>query len=239
MPYVGTDVVALAIAYTDEPASKPKAKPKMPDKTFGTCFAVSEDGKLATAEHVVRDARSISVQFEGGDPIKAAVWARDEETDIAILDIDEETPNHLVLADASVATSGDRVFTFGFPVVDLLGQEPKFTDGAVSSLSGLKGEKRLMQITVPIQPGNSGGPVVTERGLVIGIITSTVATTAFFEATGSLPQGINWAVKAEHARVLLEAAPAEHKKLKRKAAVRLVRKSVCAVIVENQKHTND
>jgi S1-C subfamily serine protease len=245
VPYTGTDVVALAISYAHEPAAAPPAKtqarPEPPPRreAFGTCFAINGEGRLVTAEHVIRDARRISVQFEGSEPVDAAVLARDEETDVAILSVDAPTPDFLPLASADHATSGDRVFTFGFPVMDLLGQEPKFTDGAVSSLSGLQGEKRLMQVTVPIQPGNSGGPIVTETGLAIGVITSTAAAVAFFEATGSQPQGINWAVKADHAIELLDEPLETPKEVKRKAAVKRARKSVCAVIVRTQKRKKD
>ena len=61
----------------------------------------------------------------------------------------------------------------------VLGDEPKFSDGAISAMSGLGGDSTLMQITIPIQPGNSGGPVVTESGKVVGIVTSSASILQF------------------------------------------------------------
>ena len=98
---------------------------------------------------------------------------------------------------------GDDVFTLGFPISDLLGKEVKYTDGSISSLSGLKGDATFFQISVPIQPGNSGGPLVNEKGNVVGIVTATAAVEAFYQATGSMPQNVNWAVKGAYASLLL------------------------------------
>jgi hypothetical protein len=120
-------------------------------------------------------------------------------------------------------------------VIELLGVEPKFTDGSVSALSGLGGERRVMQVTVPIQPGNSGGPLLTENGFVVGVITSTAAVKAFFEATGTLPQGINWAVKADLAIPLFDASdlPVAGEQTREKAIAR-AREAVCAVVADSR-----
>ena len=72
-----------------------------------------------------------------------------------------------------------------------------------SVLFGLMGEASLIQITVPIQPGNSGGPLISDRGEVLGIVTSTAANAPFLASTGSLPQNVNWAVKADYAMPLV------------------------------------
>ena len=73
----------------------------------------------------------------------------------------------------------------------------------MSSLSGLQGDATFFQISVPIQPGHSGGPLVNEDGNVVGIVTATAAVEAFYQATGSMPQNINWAVKGPYASLLL------------------------------------
>jgi len=98
---------------------------------------------------------------------------------------------------------GQKVFTMGFPVPDVLGYEAKYSEGAISSLSGIKGVVSLIQMTVPIEPDNSGRPVSDESGHVLGVVTPTAAVQSFLKHTGTLPQNINWAVKREYLHPLL------------------------------------
>ena len=114
-------------------------------------------------------------------------------------------------------------------MVGLLGSEPKYTDGAVSALSGLRGEATLIQTTVPIQPGNSGGPLVTARGDVIGIITSSAAVRPFLASTGTLPQGVNWAVKADYAMPLFDEPPGLSAAESREEATQRALRASCLV----------
>jgi S1-C subfamily serine protease len=114
---------------------------------------------------------------------------------------------YIPLAPARSLRIGEPIFTVGFPATNLLGEEPKFTDGSASSLSGPGGDAIFFQMTVPIQPGNSGGPVINDAGLVVGVVTSTAAIRPFLSATGTLPQNINWAVKSEYALPLFDQPP--------------------------------
>ena len=72
----------------------------------------------------------------------------------------------------------------------------------MSALSGLRNDASFLQISVPIQPGNSGGPLVNEDGEVVGVVVSTADAPAFILATDSIPQNINWAVKSVFASTL-------------------------------------
>jgi S1-C subfamily serine protease len=139
--------------------------------------------------------------------------------DLAVIRINQRPSGYLSLAAPRSGRVGDRVFTIGFPAPDLLGPAPKYTDGAISALSGLQGEAVLIQTTVPIPPGNSGGPIVNEQGEVVGIVVSRAAIETFVARTGALPQNINWAVKAEYALLLLEAPPPKAKAVDRRQAI--------------------
>jgi S1-C subfamily serine protease len=125
--------------------------------------------------------------------------------DVAILKLRVQTPEFLSLAPPRAAQVGQRVFTIGYPAVSLLGMEPKFSEGTISALSGPGGERTFIQVTVPIQPGSSGGPLVNESGQVLGLMTSTAAVLPFVHITGSLPQNVNWAINADFARPLIES----------------------------------
>jgi S1-C subfamily serine protease len=224
---VRADAISYGGHATEAGASKPSEQ-----SVQGTCFAASDDGTLVTAAHVVADAKTIKVRFPKKDPVPAKVVAQSSADDVAVLKIDQATPRFLPLAASSRVKPGTRVFTIGFPVSGLLGDDPKFTDGVVSSMSGIGGERRLMQVSVPIQPGNSGGPLVSESGFAVGIVTSTATVETFFKATGSLPQGVNWAVKADLAIPLFDAHEQRTTDVERDEAVALANDAVCQLVAE-------
>ncbi len=213
----------------DEPVPRPAPEVAVdtPTASGGTCFAVRSDGTLMTAQHVIDGASDIRVWWQG-TWLTAEVVSSSRTVDAAILRIPVSTTPFLPAAPSASVEAGARVFTFGYPVVSVLGDEAKFSEGSVASLSGLGGDQSLLQVSIPIQPGNSGGPVVTERGQVVGIIVSSAAVAEFFDVTGSLPQNVNWAVKTEavsHLTALEQSAPT----LTRDAAIERASAAVCRV----------
>src|SRR5207249_3907696 len=94
---------------------------------------------------------------------------RDAANDLAILKVEGKS-RALPVAASRIVQLGEPVFTIGFPNVALQGFEPKLTRGEVSSLAGIQDDPRYFQISVPVQPGNSGGPLVDSRGNVVGIV---------------------------------------------------------------------
>ena len=169
----------------------------------GTGFLVSSNGLVVTNHHVINGANEITVTVPTGEAFTAEVVSASASTDLALLRIPYQTKIYLTSEQPGSVKTGNHVFTLGFPVSDLLGKELKYTDGSISSLSGFEGDATFYQMSVPIQPGNSGGPLINEIGNVVGIVTSTAAVEAFYQATGSLPQNVNWAVKGVYASLLL------------------------------------
>jgi len=195
----------------------------------GTCFAVSDTGLLLTSNHVVDNARSIEIRLADGRSERAVVEKASSSNDLALLRIQAATSGYLTLAPPRRAELGQPVFTLGFPATSILGKDHKFTDGSISALSGLGGEASFLQISVPIQPGNSGGPLLNDQGEVLGIITSTAAVEHFMKTTGSLPQNVNWAVKAEYAAPLFDPPPALPVAPNRGAAIKRAQAALCSV----------
>ena len=107
----------------------------------------------------------------------------------------------------------DSVLTIGFPNTTLQGVEPKFTRGEINSLAGLKDDPRHFQISVAVQPGNSGGPLVDSSGNVVGIITARLSEAAALRETGALPQVVNYALKSSFVTAFLESTPEVMSKL--------------------------
>ena len=199
----------------------------------GTGFLVRPDGVVLTAFHVVDGATSVVVKCQGRDPMYATVGDAARSVDLAILRTALSKTPYLSVRDARSMKPGDTVFTIGFPAPGLLGIEPKFTDGSISALSGPGKEASLMQITVPIQPGNSGGPLMSVDGSVVGVVTATEAVAAFLQVTGTLPQNINWAVKAEYAKPLFEQPISRLPAKSRAEAVERASQAVCIVLAEH------
>jgi S1-C subfamily serine protease len=106
------------------------------------------------------------------------------------------------------------VATVGFPNIGLQGFAPKLAKGEIASLSGAGDDARYFQISVPVQPGNSGGALVDERGNVVGVVSAKLSARAALAASGSLPENVNYAVKSSFLLGFLESVPEVSAKLK-------------------------
>lgn len=202
MPDTSLPTPPAGIDPTARPAPQaPSAQPP-PRSATGSGVFVTPDGHVLTAEHVVRGATDIQIVTQDGRRVRARVQSSSRSLDLAVLTTDSR-PSAFLPVRLARPTSGMRVFTVGYPLPGVLGQEPKFSDGVINAASGIRDDASFMQISIPIQPGNSGGPVVTEDGLLVGIVTSSAAVAPFIERTGTIPQNVNWAVHSSLATTLL------------------------------------
>jgi S1-C subfamily serine protease len=99
---------------------------------------------------------------------------------------------------------GERVVAIGFPLADFMGSKAKLTSGDVSSLSGIADDPRAFQVSAPIQPGNSGGPLLNSSGQAVGIVTAKLNWLSVAKASGAIPEGVAYAVKVAYLRPMLE-----------------------------------
>ena len=123
----------------------------------------------------------------------------DEENDLALLKIEHQA-DPFTVSDSDQVTLGQTVATIGFPNIELQGFSPKFTKGEISSLAGIKDDPATFQISVPVQPGNSGGPLFDEGGRIVGVVSARLNQDAAVALTGTHTENVNYAVKS---RVLL------------------------------------
>ena len=171
----------------------------------GSGFVISSNGYFLTCAHVVEEGREIKVQL-GTITYSAKLIRADAHNDVALLKLDGADFQPLALSQ-SLPEMGDKVFTVGFPNPELQGASAKYTDGSISSLSGILDDIRTMQITVPIQGGNSGGPLVDESGNALGLVLAQLNAAAVFEYTGTIPQNVNFAIKIGYALPLVQSVP--------------------------------
>ena len=87
-----------------------------------------------------------------------------------------------------------------------MGSTPKYSEGVINAMTGFKDDPAYFQVSLPIQPGNSGGPLFNERGEVIGITTATLSSIAI-ESMGAIPQNVNYSVKSSFLKNLLSTVP--------------------------------
>jgi TPR repeat protein/FKBP-type peptidyl-prolyl cis-trans isomerase len=178
----------------------------------GTGFFVTDDGYFVTCEHVVRGASSFHIRSPSGS-LPARLIKKDRTIDVAVLKVDGAFRALPVAAQPRVKL-GEAVFTVGFPNPGLQGVEPKLTRGEISSMAGVRDNPRYYQISVPVQPGNSGGALLDECGNAVGMVTSRLDDVATYEESGALPQNVNYAVKGGLVYNFLSGVPELSGKLK-------------------------
>lgn len=198
-----TQVISCQREYLAASGGTPPDAGKKRGETSGTGFFVSNGGHLLTNNHVVEGCKNINVIPVGGTPVSASLVARDKANDLAILRT-SLSPT-VVPALRPQARLGESVYVFGFPLAGLLSASGNFTTGTVTAVTGVADDTRLLQISAPVQPGNSGGPLVDKFGNVIGVIVSKLNALNVAAATNDIPQNVNFAIKSSIAVNFLES----------------------------------
>ncbi|MCE3260104.1 MAG: trypsin-like serine protease with C-terminal domain [Bacteroidetes bacterium] len=152
----------------------------VPANIEGSAFALNNDGYILTSYHIVNGSDSVFVQNNTMERTVAKVVLTDPKLDLAVLKIEnkEITKNWQVpfSFNEKATDIGEKVFTLGYPRKDMV-----YGEGALSSLSGFSNDTSMYQISIPVNPGNSGGPLLDEQGNVIGVIRGKITNA---EATG-------------------------------------------------------
>jgi uncharacterized protein len=178
----------------------------------GTGFFITDNGYLISNYHVVKDATKVRLLTSAG-LIDAKVVQTDAANDLALLKADGRFAP-LPIAASRTVNLGGTVATIGFPNIGMQGFSPKLAKGEIASLSGAADDPRYFQISVPVQPGNSGGALVDEHGNVIGVVSAKLNASVALAASGALPENVNYAVKSSFLLSFLESVPAVSAKLK-------------------------
>lgn len=185
-----------------ENAITKKQEAKTPSKWSGTGFALG-NGYLVTNHHVVEDAKSINIKGVQDDfnlGYRVVVVATDKVNDIAILRITDTKFNGFGTIPYSVSSRmadvGEDIFVLGYPLTQTMGDEIKLTNGIISSRTGFQGDVANYQMSAPIQPGNSGGPMFDSKGNVIGIVCAHHAGA----------ENAGYAIKTSYLKILIESA---------------------------------
>ena len=169
----------------------------------GSGFLVSRDGRVVTNHHVVDGCAKVTVN-RAGMSHDATVRAVDAGDDLALLKAPPGTGEAATFSESPRASLGEAVTVAGYPLHGLLSKELNVTSGNVSALAGLGDDAKRLQITAPVQPGNSGGPLLDGAGNVIGVVVSKLDAVRAAKLTGDIPQNVNFAIKGALVRGFLD-----------------------------------
>ena len=178
-------------------------------KSSGSGFFITTGGVIATNAHVIEGASSIQVTVAneiGTFTYEAKVLLVDSKNDVALLQVNDEKFKGLTSIPFGISENSDvgsKVFTIGYPLNDVMGSNYKVTDGIISSKSGIGDDVRYYQISVPLQPGNSGGPLFNKEGNVIGITSARLNG----QAVGTQVENVNYAIKSSYLLNLYNMLP--------------------------------
>lgn len=188
-PGTGAAPVEPPVTPVATPPVAPKEKITGTVKSSGTGFYIAPT-MLVTASHVVEGCGAMAMI--DGTPLE--VIALDTSLDLAVLSGATDAGAWLKLSALEVPKLGEAVTALGYPYYTSLDQGLTVTSGNVSALRGIDGSSNRVMVTAPVQPGNSGGPLLNKKGAVIGVVVARVDDLAMLEETGSLPQNMNFAV---------------------------------------------
>lgn len=171
-----------------------------PRGSSGTGFLVAPN-RVMTNQHVVDGCTRITLRAPSGYRYEAVPPVQtNRDLDLAVLSVPGLSGPALSFRE-ELPRRGEGVVTYGFPLNAVLSSDPKLTRGEVSGLAGIRDDQNQIQISAPLQPGNSGGPLLDMQGRLVGI------NTAVLRGSGRVPpQNVNFAVRADRAVAFLRAA---------------------------------
>src|ERR1700735_1583851 len=175
------------------------------DTQSGSGVVIGAHGEILTNAHVIRNCGPITVRSASGDLATALVVERNEQNDLAVVRRAVPLTAVATFRDAGPVRAGDAVVALGYPLSGILATSANLTVGNVSALAGLRDDSRYLQISAPVQPGNSGGPLLDASGHLVGIVTAKLDAMRLARFTGDIPQNVNFALKAEVARTFLDS----------------------------------
>lgn len=189
-------LAAVVAAFAAQPANAGQSDVS----SSGTGFFVNDQGWAVTNAHVVEGCTSISVP-QLGDGSDLAV---DKQNDLAVFRLSMGAGKPHLLLRRSQPRLGEDIAAYGFPLSGLLSDSIKVTTGNINSLVGMENDTRYLQVSTPLQPGNSGGPVVDQWGSIIGVSTAALGS-KFTNETGIAAQNVNFAIRSNVVELFLQS----------------------------------
>ena len=202
-----------------------KKSPPPPSGSTGSGFFISKLGHVLTNQHVVGDCKTVTVGDSADRQVIADVLDTDRRNDLALLRISStkmasaETKSLISKLNIKLVPKasdglmrskdvelGEDVLVAGFPYGELFSNTIKVTTGVVSATRGFSDDSGQFQIDAAVQPGSSGGPIYDENGNIVGVVVAQLNKMKFAEQLGSLPENVNFGIKASTVKQFLNTS---------------------------------
>lgn len=174
--------------------------------SVGTGFYISSKGTLITNNHVIEGCKELKIPVDNSS---AKLLVADKANDLAVISQEAKGKSFLKFS-ADGPKQGEEIFVFGYPLDGYLPSSGNVTTGIVSALAGPANNSSLIQITAPVQPGNSGGPVLDKRSNVVGVVVGKADALRVAKVTGDIPQNVNFAISDKTAKSFLDGNKIEY-----------------------------
>ena len=178
--------------------------------SVGTGFYISSTGNVLTNNHVVEGCGEIRVPAENN--IVGKLVVADQANDLALVKLEVTSKTSVQFPDSDDIKQGEEIFVFGFPLDGYLPSAGNITPGIISALAGPGNNSSLVQMTAPVQPGNSGGPLLNKKGKVVGVVVGKANAIKIAKVTGDIPQNINFAISPRTVNSFLDGNRVEDQK---------------------------
>ena len=175
----------------------------------GTGFFVTHDGNVLTNNHVIDGCREIRVPAE---KLVGKLVVADSTNDLALIKLAVTNRPHGQFSTTDDIKQGEEIFVFGFPLDGFLPSSGNITPGIISALAGPGNNSSLVQMTAPVQLGNSGGPLLNKKGRIVGVVVGKANAIKIASVTGDIPQNINFAIAPRTVKSFLDANRVEYQK---------------------------
>jgi len=170
----------------------------------GTGFFITSDGHVMTNHHVIDGCTRLDAGIAATGFSKAQLVADDPRNDLAVIKL-SVSPKAVANFRAGQVRQAESVMVYGFPLTGALASDGNATSGNITALAGLSDDTRFYQTSAPVQPGNSGGPLLDASGNVAGVINSKLDAMNVAKAIHDIPQNVNFAIKGSVATSFLES----------------------------------
>ena len=187
-----------------KPSTQRRSDPnKVVSASSGSGFAISRDGHVITNNHVINGCQNVKIHHKGTS-IAARVLTFDPRNDIALLKGDFRPSTVLPLSTNKPELLQD-IYVAGYPFGRKVSTSVKVTKGIISSLSGIGNNFSNIQIDAALQPGNSGGPILNDKGNVVGVAVAKLDLKKILKNYGTIPENTNFGVKSNVVRNITDS----------------------------------
>jgi S1-C subfamily serine protease len=189
---------------TSTAAAEPQ-QPLRKIKATGSGFVLAANGNILTADHAIDGCGAVSVGGPDQEIRPASVTIADRTNDLAVLNVRALFSAVAQFRLEPPIRQGESVVAVGYPLAGVLAYGTNLTTGIVSALAGIENDSRMLQITSPVQPGNSGGPLLDASGNVIGVVSAKLDAIKVAGITGDIPENVNFALNVSVVRAFLDS----------------------------------